>query len=110
MKMLFSAYRLDQYADPTGFAAQAALVMSEYATEVVEYVTDPRTGIQRRSKWPPTINEIGDALDTAKAVIAGLKLMAEKETRGLVWDDHVRRFVPRPSTHEQLARAGEDCL
>lgn len=101
MKMLFSAYRLDQYADPERFAAQAALVMSDYPWEVVEYVTDPRTGIQRNSKWPPTINELGDALDAAKRIIAGKKLIAAKEAQGLVWDNQANVWI---------ARANHRCL
>lgn len=105
MSMLFSAYRLDQYASPDGFIAQAALVMSYYATDVVEYVTDPHsTGIQRRSKWPPTINELGDALESAKKVIAGTKIMAEKMAQGIVWDCQLNKYVPRLLTKPQLAK------
>lgn len=38
-------------------------VLEQYPDDVVLYVSDPRTGIQRDSKWPPTINEIVAALD-----------------------------------------------
>lgn len=69
MKMLFSAYRLDQYPDPDGFMAQAALILSEYPVEVICYVTDPRTGLQRDSKWPPTINEIAEACNSRLVAI-----------------------------------------
>jgi hypothetical protein len=69
MKMLFSAYRLDQYPDPDGFMAQTALILSEYPAEVVTYVTDPRTGIQRQQKFPPTVSEISAACDARTAAI-----------------------------------------
>lgn len=36
-------------------------VLEQFPDEVIVYITDPRTGIQRRSKWPPTINEIIEA-------------------------------------------------
>src|SRR5512139_1606001 len=55
IKIMFSAYRLDQYPDPDGFMLQALAVLSEYPAEVVHYVTDPRTGLQRTQTFPPTI-------------------------------------------------------
>src|SRR5262245_36528057 len=57
-KVLFSAYRADQYADPETFMASLGAVLEGFPDEVIIYVTDPRTGIQRRSKWPPTISEV----------------------------------------------------
>lgn len=83
MKMLFSAYRLDQYPDPDGFMAQAAVVLSSYSEETVLYVTDPRTGYQRRNKWPPNIPELWTACDEAKAFLAAESKMALK---GYHWD------------------------
>lgn len=70
LRRLFSAYRKDDFADPDGFSVQAAVVLSEYSEEVVAYVTDPRTGIQRRNKFPPNLAEIGEACDAAKKQLA----------------------------------------
>lgn len=39
------------------------MVLEQYPNEVILYITDPRTGIQRHSKWPPTIAEIIVACD-----------------------------------------------
>lgn len=61
--MLFSAYRRDEYADPDGFVAQLGLVLEGYDEATIIAVTDPRTGIQRRSKWPPTIAEVVEACE-----------------------------------------------
>jgi len=36
-------------------------VLEQFPDEVVVFITDPRTGIQRRSKWPPTISEVIEA-------------------------------------------------
>lgn len=36
-------------------------VLEQFPDEVIIYITDPRTGIQRRSKWPPTISEVIEA-------------------------------------------------
>jgi hypothetical protein len=60
---LFTSYRLDQYADPDGFKTIMGAVLEGYPNEVVIYVCDPRTGIQRRCKWPPTVSEIVEACD-----------------------------------------------
>ena len=82
MKVLFSAYRLDQYSDPDGFMAQAAIVLSGYDPEIVCYVTDPRTGIQRTQKFPPTISEITDACEaqvTARARAIELEKWRERK-------------------------------
>ena len=38
-------------------------VLEQFPDEVVVYITDPRTGIQRRSKWPPTISEVIEACE-----------------------------------------------
>lgn len=38
-------------------------VLEEFPDAVIMYVTDPRTGIQRRSKWPPTISEVLEACE-----------------------------------------------
>ncbi len=59
--MLFSAYRRDDFTDAEGFVAQLGVILTDFPEEVVVYVTGPRTGIQRRSKWPPTISEIVEA-------------------------------------------------
>lgn len=38
-------------------------VLEQFPDEVIAYITDPRTGIQRRSKWPPTISEVIEAAE-----------------------------------------------
>lgn len=69
-RILFSAYRADQYADPDGFMASLGMVLEQYPNEVIMFITDPRTGVQRGKKWPPTISEIVEACDEH---IAGIK-------------------------------------
>lgn len=58
IEVLLSAYRKDDYADPQGFVAQLGMILSEFPAEVIIYATSPQTGIQRESKWPPTIQEV----------------------------------------------------
>lgn len=69
-KALFSAYRADQYADAAGFVVSLGVVMEEFPDEVVDYVFNPKTGIQRRLKWPPTISEIVEACELHREFLA----------------------------------------
>lgn len=68
-RILFSAYRSDQYADPEGFMASLGAVLEQYPSDVVIYITDPRTGVQRGKVFPPTIAEIVAAADARIADI-----------------------------------------
>lgn len=61
IKQIFSAYRKDDYADAKGFVAQLGVILEGYPPSVVEFISSPLTGIQRRAKWPPNIAEIVDA-------------------------------------------------
>jgi hypothetical protein len=63
MKILFSAYRIDQYSDPEGFKVNIGLVLEQYPLDTIRFVTDPRTGVQRRCNWPPSVKEVVDAGD-----------------------------------------------
>lgn len=63
MRILFSAFRTDQYADAEGYVASLKMVLEGYPDDVIVHVTDPRTGVQRGCKWPPTIAEIVSACD-----------------------------------------------
>jgi len=70
---LFTAYRIDQYADPEGFKVNVGAVLEGYPDEVITYVCDPRTGIQRRIKFPPTVSEIVDACNEQVAFLDRLR-------------------------------------
>jgi hypothetical protein len=70
---VFSAYRIDQFADPDGFKNQLGAVLEQYPEEVITYICDPRTGIQRRLKWPPTISEMVEACDEHREFLKKLQ-------------------------------------
>jgi hypothetical protein len=73
IQMLFSAYRRDDFTDAEGFVAQLGVILTDFPEEVVTYVTGPRTGIQRRSKWPPTISEIVEACESHQDYLARVR-------------------------------------
>ncbi len=70
---LFSAYRADQYADPEGFKYSLGAILEGFADEVIRYVCDPRTGLQRRHKWPPTMAEIVEACEDHRDFLKRLR-------------------------------------
>jgi hypothetical protein len=72
-KALFSAYRADQYADPEGFMLSLGAVFEQFPDEVITYVTDPRTGIQRRIKWPPALSEVIEACEEHQTYLKRLR-------------------------------------
>jgi hypothetical protein len=55
MKILFSAYRLDQFTDPEGFKLNIGLMLEQYPIDTIRFVTDPRTGVQRHCAFPPSV-------------------------------------------------------
>jgi hypothetical protein len=103
-RIVFSAYRADQYADPEGFMLSLGMVLQDYPDEVIVYITDPRTGVQRRNNWPPTIAEIVAACDDR---IAYLKRKEQLEnwgkSTGPLLEDQRRE---NPSYEELLDKYG----
>lgn len=63
--------------------AGVTAVLAEYEPDVVHRVTDPRTGLARQVSWLPTLKELSDACDNAKAMIELKPLM---ESKGYHWD------------------------
>lgn len=82
------------------------MVLEQYPSDVIIHITDPRTGVQRHLKWPPTIAEIIDACD---------KRMQEKAAQKR-FENWGRNEVPlleaprddRPTPDELKAKYGEN--
>ena len=65
---------LGQYAkarphEPAIYIAALAAILSEYPREVIEYVTDPRTGLANSQKWIPEPAEVREACEAQMAPI-----------------------------------------
>jgi len=43
--------------------ASLGMVLEQYPSDIVEYITDPRTGVQRHKTFPPSIAEIVSACE-----------------------------------------------
>lgn len=60
--ILFGCYRKADANDPDIYAAAVTAILCDYDEETVVYITDPRTGIARKSNFLPTIAELDKAL------------------------------------------------
>lgn len=58
-------------------------VLEQFPDEVVVYITDPRTGVQRRSKWPPTISEVIEAAEDHQEHLVRLRAPRVEAARRL---------------------------
>jgi hypothetical protein len=108
MKVLFSAYRLNQYADPEGFKLNIGLVLEQYPIETIRFVCDPRTGVQRTSEWPPSV---ANMVTACEAHIASVAKLARFENWG---KRAAEEFMlegpqePKPTLEELHAKYGKD--
>lgn len=99
IKLIFSAYRKDDYADAKGFVAQLGTILQSYPASVVDFISSPMTGIQRKSKFPPSIAEIVEACnDRLGYEVAMEKMRLMKLTEKKKKD---KPYVP-PSPEEDI--------
>jgi hypothetical protein len=59
--MMFGCFRKGEANDPETYTAGVAAVLAEYDRDVIEYVTDPRTGLPSSTDFHPTIKEVREA-------------------------------------------------
>jgi hypothetical protein len=105
-RILFSCYRTDQFGDPEGYLASLGMVLEQYPDEVIEYVTDPRTGVQRRSDWPPTICKIVEACDARVSELRSNEQFRNWGSRNAPLLEAPRES--RPTLDEMKAKYGDN--
>jgi hypothetical protein len=59
--LLFGCYRRGDANDPVTYSAAVTAVLTSFPEHVVEYVTDPRTGIPSEVQWLPSVAEVKQA-------------------------------------------------
>lgn len=62
-RLLFSAYRKGDFADPDSFVLQLGLVLERYSDEIIAAVCSPLTGLQRRRREPPSLAHVVEACE-----------------------------------------------
>jgi hypothetical protein len=101
IKMILSAYRKDEFADPDAFILQVAALLQTFPREVVDYVSSPITGVQRHVKFPPNLADIAEACDERMA-----QLRAEYERAKPSAPEPVMDRSGRPTYEEMRAKFG----
>lgn len=79
---LFGQFRRGEANDPDTYTATISLLLSEFDADVIQHVTDPRTGLVRTCKFLPDGPEVLEACNIAKGVLAGLRIMNERQAAG----------------------------
>jgi hypothetical protein len=58
IEMILAGYRKADYHNLEAFLTQAAMILTTFPKEIIEYVSAPETGIQTQLQWPPSLAEI----------------------------------------------------
>ena len=61
--MLFGCYRTGLANDPETYTMAVAATLADYPPEVIQHVTDPRTGLPAKCKWLPSVAEVREACE-----------------------------------------------
>lgn len=75
---MFGCYRKADANDPEIYTAAVAATLAEFADDVAEYVTDPRTGLPAKLKWLPTIAEVREACERRAEYLKNVNYMISK--------------------------------
>jgi len=73
---MFGCYRTGDANDPEMYTAAVAAVLADFPPEVMDVVTNPRTGLPRKIKFLPTVSEVADACDAELRYREALRLLA----------------------------------
>jgi hypothetical protein len=91
--LLFGCYRKDDANDPDVYVAAVSAVLCDYSEAIVMAVTDPRTGIPRKSKWLPSIAEIAEVCDKWKALVLPNPHTDLPHPEDPYWEDRARKIA-----------------
>jgi hypothetical protein len=80
---MFGCFRKGDANDPATYVAAVTLILADYDDEIIQRVTDPRTGIPRRMKFMPNPAEVAEVCDSEKAFIEAQKRL---EKQGYRWN------------------------
>lgn len=103
--MMFSGYPQSDFTDPAGAALSMCSVFEDYSDELIKFATDPKTGVQRRHKWPPKIAEVVEFCDERVTYIASMERFRKWGQRAPMLEGPQE---PRPTLDEMHAKYGEN--
>lgn len=94
VRVMYGFYRKSEAFDPNIFSVGAAAVLEKYPLDVVDLVTDVRTGLPSRMKFPPEVKDIRDACN---------QIMEERERRQRRNGTLRKQFAERDEYERELA-------
>jgi len=95
-RILFGCYRKGDANDPETYTAAITAILAEYEPEVIQRVTDPRTGIPRQLKFMPNPAEVAEACDKSRVTIEAERKVV---TLGYSWNGE-RWQKPKQHDHK----------
>lgn len=108
-KLLAGCYRKSDASDPETYAGAVSAVLAEYAPDIVQRVTDPRTGLPSKLQWLPSVKEVRDACEELDARQRYLRERAKQEAEQVA---ELRRMdaarQTRPTLAEMRAKYGDN--
>lgn len=82
---MLSCYRKDETHNPEVYSAAVSAILSDgYSREVVDYVTDPRTGIPGKQKFLPAVAEVREACEERAAHLERMQKYSKSKPRRYV--------------------------
>jgi hypothetical protein len=108
-QILLGCYRKDDAADPETYAGAVAAVLAEYPPDIVQRVTDPRSGLPSKLQWLPSVKEVRDAceeLDNRRRYQEQRAHQQAEQIAELKRLDAMRQT--RPTLAEMKAKYGEN--
>lgn len=100
-RMVFGAYRRDDFADPDSFLVQLGMVLERYSDKIIEEVTDPRTGIQRHCTFPPSIAEFSQFCEDIERRRSFKSTWDKRSAEQLIEREQFERDNREPLEHRQ---------
>lgn len=79
--VLFGCYRTGQANDPETYTMAVAATLAEYPPEVIEHVTDPRTGLPAKLKFLPSVAEVREACEDHWKYVRARQALLDKGWR-----------------------------
>lgn len=108
-KVLLGCFRMGEANDPEVYTTAVIAVLQSYPPDVVEFVTDPRTGIAGQQTFLPSVAELRKALDDRCGFIGRLQESREQEARQLAARREAdEAAAAKPDPEDLKTRYGEN--
>lgn len=105
--MMYACYRKDEAHNPEVFSAAVAAILTDYPREVIEYVTDPRTGLPGSSKWPPQPSEVKEACESRAYDLHRQTIREGWKNLRAVPVEPRPKLLPGQLTYKEVAASGQ---